>query len=124
MVWVVTALLLLALSMPHSTTHALACKGGYSAGTLDQIYDIGCTSDVFEDVCVVKLSSDFLDAYWMYGCLEEKEGEEKGGSLNLCDKWFREYGADNYYCCCRDAYCNDKSFAQNCSNRALLLSIA
>ena len=111
MVWA-TVLLLLVLSMSHSTTNALACKGGYSAGGLDQIYDVGCTGDIFEDVCIVMFSSDFLDAYWTYGCLE-KEGEEKG-SLNLCDKWFHEYGADNYYCCCRDENCNDKSFAQNC----------
>ena len=100
-------LLLLVLSMSHSATDALACKGVFSAGILEEIYDIECTGPNFEDPCYVMYTDyrvpHFDTNYCAYGCITKV-------SLK-CDKSFHEHGVDDYYCSCMDAHCNDKHFA-------------
>ena len=112
MVWA-PVLLLLVLSMSYSATDALGCKGGFSGlvtmfSVLDEVYDIGCTGSGFKGNCYVRYVVP--GNFWDHGCIDQ-------GSLTKCDKYSPEYGVDNYYCCCLDENCNDKSFALKCEEK-------
>ena len=86
MAWAI-ALLLLVLSMSHclgwriTTTGALACTGEFSSGTLDEIYDIGCTGPDFADHCYVMYV--VREDCWEYGCITKGSLKEVGDLLLL-----------------------------------------
>ena len=110
----ITLLLLLVLSLSYSTTDALVCRAGFSAagalGSDGEAYEVECAGPNFEDHCYVMYTDNFIPQFenpWTFGCL-------KKGDLDKCDRRLHEHGVDNYYCCCKDANCNDKRFAAKC----------
>ena len=116
MLWT-KVLLVLGLSMSHSATDAIACRGGviygvHAGGAGEEFYDLECTGPNFEDLCHVMYADNRIpqfDNHFQFGCLEK-------GSLHKCGKILREHGVDNYYCCCMDANCNTKDFAAKCGS--------
>ena len=119
MAWATVLPLVVVLFMSPYTTDALHCVSGYSAGTVEDLYSIGCTNDDFGGSCYVVY--DIQYDYWRYGCIESGHIPQCDNSLEGLLKQGLFTGIDSYYCCCTDENCNGKNFADECAARLMKL---